>query len=467
MLLDKSISELATEIKKKTLSSESLVAECFANLEKHQDQFKVVITMRDREDAMREARKRDQEKPLTPLHGIPFVLKDSYLTKGLRTTAASKVLDTYIPQYNATVYQKLVDSGAILIAKVNMDAWGHGASGENTDYGAVANPYDPTRAAGGSGSGPATAISLRMCSFGISEDTGGSIRIPAAWTNTSGLKVTYGRVSRYGCIPYASSFDTVGPAAKTVEDLAIILKYTAGIDPYDATSSPKPVDDYEAVIRESPTGLTLGLPQEAYREGLDPEIRQSIETAIEVFKTLGVKVKTVSLPSFEHALAMYGIIARSETSSNLARYDGIRYGGDRNLFSPETTNRIMVGSYALSTGYYDAYYRQAQKVRTLIIEEYQKAFKQCDALLFPITPTPPTKLGELIKDPLANLLMDIYNCTQNPSGSPSLAVPCGFTGTKLPIGMQLTGPMFSESSLLKMGHAYQQTTSWHTQKPNL
>lgn len=469
MLLDKTITELAHGLRKKEFSSEDIVRECYDNIEKYNSQLNAFITIVNKEEALKKAREKDKtiEQANSLLHGLPFVLKDAYVTKGIRTTSASKVLKDYIPQYNATVYQKLLDAGAILIGKMNMDAWGHGSTSENTDFGPVKNPWDTTRSAGGSGGGPAAAVAARMTAFAIGEDTGGSIRNPAAWCNITGLKVTYGRVSRYGAIPYVSSFDTVGPTAKTVEDCATALEVIVGKDPYDASSSSQPVPRYKDVLEKPIKNIRIGLPKELFGEGLDREIRESITQAAGVLEKLGTRVREISMPMFDFGLAVYYLIAPSETSSNLARYDGVRYGQDRSHFTLESVRRIMIGTYALSAGYYDAYYKKAQKARTLFIKEYEKALSENDILLMPVTPTPPAKLGELMSDPLQLYLTDVYTVLHNPVGVPSLALPCGFTKDGLPIGMQLVGKMFSEPLLLQLGHAYQKVTDWHTRKPEM
>lgn len=469
MLLDRTLKELAEGLKKKEFSSCDLVRESFAAIERVNPKVNAFITIREKETVLAEAQDKDNKRFVdTPqLYGIPFVLKDSYVTRDVRTTAASKVLGNYIPQYDATVYKKLLRSGAILIGKMNMDAWGHGGSTENTDFGVAHNPWDLTRVAGGSGGGPAIAVSTRIAPFAISEDTGGSIRNPAAWCNITGLKVTYGRVSRYGCIAYASSFDTVGPTARTAQDCAIVLETIAGKDPFDATSSPREVPAYSKTLSENIKGLVIGIPKELFVEGLDPEIKRLTLAAAKTFEGFGVTLKEISMPLFDYGISVYYLIAPSETSSNLARYDGIRYGTDRKNFTEETMRRIMIGSYALSAGYYDAYYRKAQKARTLFIQEYARALSGCDALLMPVNPTPPTNIGELLEDPLKNYLADAYTITQNPVGVPALALPCGFTKSNLPVGMQLVGKMFSEDMLLRLGYHYQQETDWHMRKPNL
>lgn len=468
MLLDKSILELAKGLRKKEFSSEDLIDEAYKQIEKIDKKLNSFITVVDKEKALEEARKRDRtlNENSSHLYGLPFVMKDVYVTGGVRTTAGSNALKDYVPQYSSTVYKKLINSGAVLIGKMNLDAWGHGGSSENTDFEPVHNPWDLSRSPGGSSGGPAVAISARMTSFAIGEDTGGSIRNPSAWCGTTGLKVTYGRVSRYGTIAYASSYDTVGPMAKTVEDCALILENIAGKDIYDATTTVAQVDKYSKML-DKKLNLKVGIPKEFFGKGLDGEIKQAILKATKELEHLGVKVQEVSFPMFEYGVAAYYLVGLSETSSNLARYDGVRYGNSRDEFSEETKRRIMIGSYALSSGYYDAYYRQAQKARTLLIEAYKQAFSEVDVLLSPVTPALPAKLGDLMNDPLKSYLADIYTVTQNPAGVPSLALPCGFSKDKLPIGMQIIGPMLSEGLLLNIGHQYQLATDWHKKKPKL
>ena len=464
MLIDESITSLAAKLKSKDISPVDIAKQCLEQIEKLNPTINAFITKVDSKAVLDQAKK---VKLTTPLSGIPYVLKDAYVTKDLRTTAGSNVLSDYVPEYDATVVHKVNSAGAILLGKMNMDAWGHGGSTENTDFGPTKNPWDVTRVPGGSGGGPAAAIAARMCSFAIGEDTGGSIRNPAGWCGITGLKVTYGRVSRYGSIAYASSFDTVGPTAKTAEDCALILQHIAGQDPYDATSSPLPVGDYLSQIKQGVKGKIIGIPKEFMSEGLDPEIKQLVLLAAKQFTDLGAKIEEVTLPTSEYAISVYYLLAPSETSSNLARYDGIRYGNGRDKFTPETMRRIMIGTYALSAGYYDAYYKKAQQARTLIIKDYEKVFTNCDMILTPVSPTPPTKFGELINNPVKNMLADIYTVTTNTAGIPALALPCGFTKTGFPVGMQLQGPMFSEELLLQTGYAYQQVTDHHVQKPRL
>ncbi len=439
------------------------IEKIYENYDRYGRDLNAFITIRDQNDVMSEYK----HKSGGPLSGVPYVLKDAYVTEGIETTSASDVLKGFIPPYSATVYRKMQEAGAILIGKMNMDAWGHGGSTENTDYGPAKNPWDVTRVSGGSSGGPAVAIAANLAECAIGEDTGGSIRNPAAWTNTTGLKVTYGRVSRYGAIAYASSFDTVGPMARTAEDCAAILSTIAGADPYDATSALQPVDDYVGRLNDSLKGRTIGIPTEMYGKGLDLEISNTIYATKAIWEKLGVKIVDVSLPIADIGLAAYYLIAPSETSSNLSRYDGIRYGNGRDKFTDETMRRIMIGTYALSAGYYDAYYRQAQKVRTLMVQAYEKALSRCDVILMPVNPMMPPKFGQLMSDPLTNFLADIYTTSINPVGIPALALPAGFSKDSLPIGMQLVGQKFSEALLLALGHQYQQQTDWHTRSPKL
>lgn len=443
--LDLSIAELASKYRSGEASPIDVVKECLENIDKNSD-LNIFITLRDKEELLDEAK---NVKFNTLLSGMPYVLKDAYITKGLRTTSASKVLENYIPDYDATVVKKLREAGAILIGKTNMDAWGHGASSENTDFGPVKNPWDKTRVAGGSSGGAAAAVAARMAMFAIGEDTGGSIRNPAGWCGISGLKVTYGRVSRYGAIAYASSLDTVGPMAKSAQDLAIILEQIAGIDKYDATSSPNIVPNYSNNLDVDIKKIKIGIPF---------ELNVQINEAVTQLKDLGAEIIDISLPMLKYAVSIYYLLAPSETSSNLGRYDGIRYGNGRENFTQESMRRILIGTFALSSGYYDAYYKKAQQARTKIIEDYQRAFEKCDVIIMPISPDIAPKFGELINDPIKNMLADMYAVTANISGIPSLALPCGFENG-MPVGFQIQGPMFSEELLLGIGHQYQKSTT--------
>lgn len=468
MFINKSIKELSTLLKKKEISSVDLVKESYSQIEKLDDKLHSFITIREKNEALKEAEEKDKTRKRNSsiIYGLPFSIKDAYCTENIRTTAGNKILDDFFPPYSATIYKKIINSGSILIGKNNMDAWGHGGSNENTDYQAAHNPWDQARIPGGSSGGSAIAISTRMVPFAIGEDTGGSIRNPSNMCNTSGLKVTYGRVSRLGNIAYASSLDSVGPMAKSVEDLSYLLEIMAGHDNLDSTSSNTKVDKYSQFLGAPIKGKIIGLPKEFFGKGLDPEIKKTVLAATKVFEKLGAKIQEVNLPHFVYGVSIYYLIALSETSSNLGRYDGIRYGGKRELFSEETKKRILLGTYALSAGYADKLYKKAQKLRTVLIKEYERALKECDVLLVPVTPSLPAKIGELINDPLKNLLEDLYTGTINLVGAPSLAIPAGFV-EGLPVGMQIIGKKFAEKELLQIGYLYQQETDWHKKLPTI
>ncbi|VVA44113.1 Glutamyl-tRNA(Gln) amidotransferase subunit A [Candidatus Roizmanbacteria bacterium] len=468
-MLNKSIKELSELLNKKEISSVDLVKETYSQIEKLDQKLHSFITVKDKNIALKEAEGKDKNRKSDSLiiYGLPFAIKDAYVTKDLRTTAGSIILNDYHSPYNATVVEKLAKAGGILIGKNNMDNWGHGASNENTNYEVPHNPWDMERITGGSSGGSAVAVATRMTPFAIGEDTGGSIRNPSSMCNISGLKVTYGRVSRYGAIAYASSLDTVGPMAKSVEDLSYLLEIMAGHDDYDATSSRLPVEKYSKYLSGSIKGKIIGLPKEFFGEGLDPEIKKTVLTAIKVFEKLGAKIIEVSLPHFVYGVSIYYLIALSETSSNLGRYDSFRFGDKRDLFSNESTRRILLGTYALSAGYADKLYKKAQKLRTILIQEYEEALKICDVLLSPVTPSLPSKIGEMISDPLKNLLEDLYTGTVNLVGAPALVIPAGFSEKNLPIGLQIVGKKFSEGELFQFGYLYQQETDWHKRLPTI
>lgn len=426
------------------------------------------ITICD-EAAVDQAEKVDQliadNQPLAPLAGIPIAVKDLFSTAAIKTTAASKVLENYIPVYDATVVSRLKDSGAVFIGKTNLDAWAHGSSGENSDFGPTLNPYDLTRVPGGSSSGSAAALAAGTCLAATGTDTGGSIRQPASFCNLVGLKPTYGRVSRYGVIAMASSLDSIGHFAKTVWDNALILNVTAGQDDFDSTTLPNSPQDYTKDIDRGVKDLKIGLPSQYY-EKLDEKIKNLIFEAVKKLENLGAKIVDISLPHTEYGVSVYYIIQPSEVSSNLARYDGIRFGHDRSKFQAEAKRRIILGTYTLSAGYYDAYYLRAMKVRRLIREDFVKAFTKVDALICPTSPSLPFRLGEKVNDPLTMYLSDIYTVNANLAGVPSLNVPCGFI-QDLPMGMQIIGPDFSEKLLYQVGYAYEQETKWYERKPKL
>ncbi|MEX0895688.1 MAG: Asp-tRNA(Asn)/Glu-tRNA(Gln) amidotransferase subunit GatA [Patescibacteria group bacterium] len=466
MLLNTSISQLEQSLQQKKISSVELVTEALSQATAQNKTLSDFITLREKEALLTQASSLDaMKKPKSRLHGIPFSLKDTYATKDVLTTAGSNVLQSFIPPYNATVYQKLLDAGAILIGKNNQDAFGHGSSNENTDFSPAKNPWNTQHIPGGSSGGSAISIATRAVSFAIGEDTGGSIRNPASMCGISGLKVTYGRVSRYGAVAYASSLDSVGPMAKSAEDLALILEVIAGADPLDATTATRPSEPYATDLNTDMKKVVIGNPKEFFAEGIDPEVKQIVLAAAEEYRQAGATLEEVSIPFLEHSIAIYYSLAMSEASSNLARYDGVRYGASRDAFTQENKRRIMGGTFALSSGYADKFYKTAQKARTVLIEEYAKVFQKCDVLLAPVTPTPAAQLGQLLNDPLTILLEDLYTVTINTVGVPSLAIPAGFTKNKLPVGMQLIGKKYAERQLLQIGHAYQQRTDWHTQQP--
>ena len=448
-------------LKDKKFSSTELVKSCLAQIKSQNREINALITICEKE-ALAQAKKADKEiseaKDVIskkPLLGIPLVIKDNFCTKGIKTTAGSKVLADFIPVYDATVVAKLKKAGAIILGKANMDAWAHGSSGENSDFGPTKNPYDKERVPGGSSSGPAVSVATNMALAATGSDTGGSIRLPASFCHVVGLKPTYGLVSRYGIIAMASSLDAIGHLTKTVEDSALILKITAGHDDFDATTPKIPVPDYEKNLGESIKGLKLGFPKEYFNTSLNEEIRKKVNKSLEQFRKLGVEVKEVSLPHTEYALAVYYIIQPSEVSSNLARYDGIRFGLGRENFGDEAKRRIMLGTYTLSSGYYKAYYLKAMQARTLIKKDFDEVFKKVDVLLTPVSPTLPFKIGEKTTDPLQMYLSDIFTVTANLAGLPGLAIPSGKVNN-LPVGFQILGPQFSEEKLFQVGYQYEQ-----------
>ncbi len=453
-------------LKKKEFSSLELVEGYFKNIKKKNSQLNAFITLCEKE-ALLEAKKADKlisEGVKKSLLGIPMAFKDNFLTRGIKTTAASKVLQNYIPVYDATVVDKLKKAGVIILGKTNMDAWAHGSSGEASDFGLTRNPYDRNKVPGGSSSGSATAVASRMALAATGTDTGGSIRQPASFCNVVGLKPTYGRVSRYGIIAMASSLDAIGHLTKTVADSALLLGITAGQDKFDATTSPSPVGDYLKNIKKSVKNIKIGVPKEYFREGLEQNVKSKIKAALKEFEKLGVKVEEVSLPHTEYALAVYYIIQPAEVSSNLARYDGIRYGLGRKMFAGEAKRRIMLGTFTLSSGYWEAYYLKAMKARTLIKEDFDKVFKKVDALITPVSPTLPFKIGEKTADPLKMYLSDIYTVTANLAGIPGISIPAGFVNN-LPVGMQILGPHFSEDLLFRLAYHYEQKTEFYKKKP--
>ena len=414
-----------------------------------------------------------------PLLGVPVAIKDVILTKGIRTTAGSKILADFIAPYDATVTRKLLDAGAVCIGKTNCDEFAMGSSTENSGFMVTRNPWDGERVPGGSSGGSAAAVAAHQCLGALGTDTGGSIRQPAACCGTVGMKPTYGRVSRYGVIAYASSLDQVGPMAKTVADCAHLLAAIAGHDPHDSTSVNRDVPDYRKGLDGTIKGLRVGIPKEYFVEGMQAEVEQAVRAAVHTLATLGAQVSEVSLPHTEYAIPTYYLIATAEASSNLARYDGIRYGlrlAERESlltmyqrtraggFGTEVKRRIMLGTYALSAGYYDAYYLKAQKVRTLIRRDFAEVFATQDVIVTPTAPTTAFRIGEKISDPLQMYLSDIFTISINLAGLPGLSLPCGFDRSGMPIGLQIVGRPFEEEKVLQAAYAYEQATEWHEKR---
>lgn len=446
-------------LKQKKFSPVELTRACLDQIKKYDKKFHCFLTLNDK--VLAQAKKLEQEgEQGRPLWGIPFAIKDNFLTEGLRTTASAKVLDDYMPQYSATVYQKLIAAGAICLGKTNMDAWAHGSSTETSDYGPTLNPWNVKHLPGGSSGGSAAAVAADMCLFAIGSETAGSVRQPAAWCGVTGFKPSYGRVSRYGVIAMASSTDSPGPLTKTVADAALVTQVIAGKDEYDATTSDKPVE--LSLRRLSLKGKKIALPKE-YLVG---EAARIILDGVKVFEAAGAKVETVSLLDAEYTIAVYTIVQRSEVSSNLSRYDGIRYGRDRSAFSYEAKNRSLLGAFSLSAGYFDAYYKKAQQVRTQIIAEFETLFKTYDFYLAPVSPSAALKLGASADDPMFGELQDVLVEPSSIAGLTSVSVPCGFING-LPIGLQITGAQFEEQKILSAGHWFQQQTDYHLQKPRL
>jgi aspartyl-tRNA(Asn)/glutamyl-tRNA(Gln) amidotransferase subunit A len=465
------VKEAGELLEKKEISSLELTEAVLKRIEEKEPEINAFITITAdyaKEKAKKVDEKRAKDEKLSRLAGIPYSLKDVYNTNGFQTTAGSKILEGYISPYNATVYQKLEDADAVLVGKTNCDCFGFGSSTENSDYGVTKNPIDTSRVPGGSSGGSGAATYYGGGLFSIAEDTGGSIRCPASFCNLVGLKPTYGRVSRYGAIAYASSYDTVGQMTKTVEDNAIVLEHIAGIDEHDATTSPAEVEKYSDKILEDLTGKTIGLPKEYFGEGLDDEVRSVINQAVKKYESLGCKIKEVSLPYTEYAIAAYYVVGTSEASSNLGRMDGVRFGLDIEStgwlekmretrgqgFNAEAKRRIMLGAYALSAGYADEFYKKAQKVRQLLKQDFARVLNEVDILLTPTMPMLPFKFGENTSDPLKMWLADAFTVTLNPSGLPGLSVPAGMSKEGLPVGMQLIGPHFSESMLYNFAYKY-------------
>lgn len=488
-MIEMSLSQLsANQIKEKILSQEltasSVVEELFGEIERKDAKIKAYLTL-NKEAALARAKTIDGKikkgEPLGKLAGIPIAVKDNLCTKGLRTTCASKILENFVPPYDAHVVKRLNDEDAIIIGKTNMDEFAMGSSNENSGFHVTCNPWDLSRIPGGSSGGSAAAVAADMAFLALGSDTGGSIRQPAAHCGVVGLKPTYGRVSRYGLVAFGSSLDQIGTLTKDVSDAALLLQVIAGHDGMDSTSDANlPVPDYPSLLDGTIKGLRVGVPKEYFGFGLNQETKKAIEDALRLFEKLGAEIIDISLPHTEYAVAVYYVIVTAEASSNLARYDGVRYGHRSSSnngiidmysrsraegFGNEVKRRIMLGTYALSAGYYDAYYMKASKVRNLIKNDFLSAFEKADCIICPTSPTPAFKIGEKAANPLEMYLSDIFTNPANLAGIPGISIPCGFTKDNLPIGMQILGKHFDEAKILKVARAYERETDYHLKKP--
>jgi aspartyl-tRNA(Asn)/glutamyl-tRNA(Gln) amidotransferase subunit A len=486
MLNQLTISELTAKLRSREVSAREAIQACLDQINRVDKQIHAFIS-HDVVDALAQADAADKTLAngggaTLPLLGVPIAVKDVLAVKGQPLNCGSKILGKFISPYDATAIQKLKAAGAIIFGRLNMDEFAMGSSTENSAFGVTRNPWDTTRIPGGSSGGSAAAVAADECIATLGTDTGGSIRQPAALCGVVGMKPSYGRISRYGLVAFASSLDQIGPFTKNVRDTATLLEAMSGIDNRDSTSMPQPVPHYAASLDGDIKGLKLGLPKEYMIGGLDPEIKQAVDTAVKQLEKLGAEIIEVSLPHTDYAVATYYIIATAEASANLARFDGVRYcarvdgkdpiemyGKTRGAgFGAEVKRRIILGTYVLSSGYYDAYYLRAQKVRTLIRNDFLKAFEKVDAIVTPTTPTAAFKIGEKSDDPLQMYLSDIFTISCNLAGICGLSLPCGFTKSpKLPIGLQLLGKPFGEETILKIAHAYEQSTTWHKEKPRL
>jgi aspartyl-tRNA(Asn)/glutamyl-tRNA(Gln) amidotransferase subunit A len=479
------VHELSEMLKNREMTSKELTEAYLRRIGEVDPKIRAYITV-TRNEAIESAevadKRLEQGTDVTPLTGIPIAVKDIFCTRGIRTTCASKILEGFIPPYDATVIEKLKGAGAVILGKVNMDEFAMGSSTENSAFFPTLNPWALDRVPGGSSGGSAAAVAADECAASVGTDTGGSIRQPAALTGVVGLKPTYGRVSRYGMIAFASSLDQGGPITKDVTDAAVMLNQIAGHDPLDTTSIDAPVPDYTEGLEDGVKGIKVGIPKEYFIKGIDKEVAGAVREAIGVIKGAGAETVDISLPHTEYAVSVYYLVATAEASSNLARYDGVKYGlraeeagglmdmykltRDRG-FGAEVKRRIMLGTYSLSAGYYDAYYKKASQVRTLIKSDFEEAFKKCDVIATPTSPTPAFKLGEKIDDPLTMYLSDIFTISCNLAGIPGISIPCGLTGEGLPVGLQILGRPLDEATVLKAAYGYEQATGWHKKRPRL
>lgn len=478
------LTQASEKIKNKECSAVELTQSVLNRIDQIEDQVQAFIT-KTGDLALEQAKKVDEKiakgESVGCLAGLPLAPKDIYLTKGIRTTASSKILENFVAPYNSTVIQKCLDQDAVIVGKVSMDEFAMGSSNETSPFKKTKNPWDLERIPGGSSGASAAAVSADMCLASLGTDTGGSIRQPAALCSIVGLKPTYGRVSRYGTIAFASSLDQMGPMTKDVADTALLMNVIAGHDQKDSTSIDCSVPDYTKALGQSVKGLKIGVPKEYFIDGMQSEVSESVKKALAVYESLGAELVEISLPNSKHAVATYYIIAPAEASANLARYDGVRYGLREKAdslndlyqktkghgFGDEVKRRIMIGTYVLSSGYYDAYYIKAQKARTVIRDDFFKAFEKVDVIAGPVTPTTAFKSGEKTNDPLQMYLSDIFTISVNLAGLPGMSLPCGFDEQGLPIGLQLIGKAFDEETLIKTAHAYEQATDWHLKKPAL
>lgn len=476
--------ELSAMLSRQEISARELTESVIARIEAVEPKVRAYLTPTHdlaRQQAAEVDERRARGDSLSPLAGIPLALKDILCTRGIRTTCASKILHNFVPPYDATVVSRLREAGAVCMGKVNLDEFAMGSSTENSAFGPSGNPWDVERVPGGSSGGSSAAVAAGEAIIAIGTDTGGSIRQPASFCGIVGLKPTYGRVSRYGLVAYASSLDQAGPMTRTVLDAAMVMNVISGKDPRDSTSVDLPVPDFTQACRPDVLGVRIGVPKEFFAQGVDPAVAQYVREAIETLCELGATAEECSLPSIEYCLAAYYIIAPAEASSNLARYDGVKYGhrsrewaGHIGLmektraegFGAEVKQRIMIGTYALSAGYYDAFYKRAQQVRTLIRRDFDRAFSQYDVLLTPTAPTTAFRIGEKADDPLAMKLADVCTLPANMAGIPGLSLPCGFI-EGLPIGLQIYGKPYDEETLLRVAYTYEQATDWHTRRPAL
>lgn len=470
------ISSVRDAITARKISARELTADFYRRIAARNSELNAYLTLSE-DRAYAQAHKIDAlaaaSKPLPPLAGVPIAIKDVISTRGVRTTCGSKILEKYVPPYDATAVTRLEAAGTIILGKTNCDEFAMGSSNENSAYGPVRNPHDTTRVPGGSSGGSAVAVAAGLAVASLGTDTGGSIRQPGALCGIPAMMGSYGRVSRYGLIAFASSLDRIGPFANTVADVAAILQAIAGRDPNDSTSTTAPVPDYATQLTQSVKGLRVGIPAEYFGEGMDTAVRDKIERGFDVFRRLGCQLIDIRMPHTDYAIATYYIIATAEASSNLARYDGVRYGlrvDDASLigmyrktrgrgFGPEVKRRIVLGTYVLSAGYYDAYYLKGQQVRALIAQDFRDAFQKVDAIVTPTSPVPAFRLGERTSDPLAMYLADIDTVTGSLAGVPGISVPCGKVSGKLPVGLQIFGPPFAESRVLQLAHAFEQSAA--------